>query len=88
MVGYALDNLVKQGVVAARQPGGPGAAPASASWSSAGAPHPDISTAAALREALLRPSSVAYSDSASGVYIETEMFKKLGIAEQMQGKAT
>ena len=35
---------------------------------------------------MLAAKSVAYSDSASGVYIERELFKKLGIAEQMQGK--
>ena len=31
--------------------------------------------------------SIAYSDSASGVYIERELFKKLGIAEQVKPKA-
>lgn len=86
MVGYALDNLVKQGVVL------PGSRVDLAQSGigvvvKAGAPHPDVSTVAALRDALLAAKSVAYSDSASGVYIETEMFKKMGIAEQMQGKA-
>ena len=36
---------------------------------------------------LLAAKSVAYSDSASGVYIQNEMFKKLGIEDQMRGKA-
>jgi molybdate transport system substrate-binding protein len=86
MVGYALGTLVQQGKVvpdsrvdlarsligaAVRQ----------------GAPHPDISSVDALRQALLNAKSVAYSDSASGVYIQNEMFKRMGIAEQMQGKA-
>jgi molybdate transport system substrate-binding protein len=53
----------------------------------AGAPAPDIFTAQALRDALLSAKSVAYSDSASGVYISTQMFAKLGVAEAMAGKA-
>ncbi len=53
----------------------------------AGAPAPDISTSSALRDSLLSATSVAYSDSASGVYISTQMFAKLGIAEAMASKA-
>jgi molybdate transport system substrate-binding protein len=52
-----------------------------------GAPKPDISSADALKRALLAAKSVAYSDSASGVYISTEMFGKLGITDQMKDKA-
>ena len=52
-----------------------------------GAPHPDISTVDGLRKALLAAKSVAYSDSASGVYIQTELFKRLGIEDAMAGKA-
>ena len=48
---------------------------------------PDISTVDALKRALLDAKSIAYSDSASGVYIEKELFPRLGIAEQMKGKA-
>jgi molybdate transport system substrate-binding protein len=53
----------------------------------AGAPRPDISSAAALKRALLAAKTIAYSDSASGVYVSTEMFKKLGIEAEMKGKA-
>jgi molybdate transport system substrate-binding protein len=53
----------------------------------AGAPVPDISTLAAFRKTLLAAKSVAYSDSASGVYIETELYKKLGIEDQMAKKS-
>jgi molybdate transport system substrate-binding protein len=53
----------------------------------AGARKPDISTAARFRQVLLDAKSIAYSDSASGVYIPTEMFRKLGIADQVAGKA-
>ena len=52
-----------------------------------GAPKPDISTVAALKQTLLNAKSIAYSASASGTYISTEMFKKLGIADQVKGKA-
>lgn len=51
-----------------------------------GAPAPDISTPAALRSALLAAKSVAWSDSASGVYIQTTMLDKLGVADQVRPK--
>jgi molybdate transport system substrate-binding protein len=53
----------------------------------AGAPKPDISTLDALKRTLLAAKSIAYSDSASGVYLSTELFPKLGIADQIKGKA-
>jgi molybdate transport system substrate-binding protein len=52
-----------------------------------GAPKPDISSADTLKRALLAAKSVAYSDSASGVYVSSEMFKKLGIENEMKDKA-
>ena len=52
-----------------------------------GAPKPDISSVEALERTLLAAKSIAYSDSASGVYIEKEMIPRLGIAEQLKGKA-
>ncbi len=86
MVGYALDKLVESGKVTAAD-----AVPLARSGIGVvvrqGASHPDISTPEALKQALLDAKSVAYSDSASGVYIEREMFKKLGIEDQMKGKA-
>ena len=86
MVGYALDDLVKQGKLTA----GSGVQLARSGIGvavRAGAPKPDIATPEALKAALLAATSVAYSDSASGVYISTEMFQRLGIAEAMAGKA-
>ena len=53
----------------------------------AGAPKPDISTVPALKQALLNAKSVAYSASASGTYLSSELFPKLGIAEQMDKTA-
>ena len=44
----------------------------------AGAPKPDISSALALRQALLKATSVAYSASVSGRYVSTELFQRLG----------
>ncbi len=52
-----------------------------------GAPKPDISTLDAFKRTLLAAKSIAYSDSASGVYLSTELFPKLGIADQLKGKS-
>ena len=54
----------------------------------AGAPHPDISTDAALVSALLPARSVAYSKiGASGIYF-AELIERLGIAAEINAKAT
>jgi molybdate transport system substrate-binding protein len=53
----------------------------------AGAHRPDIRTAAALRQALLEARSIAYSDSVSGLYVSTELFARLGIADQVRDKS-
>ena len=54
----------------------------------AGAPRPDISSEAALRKALLAARSVAYSRiGASGIYF-AELIRRLGIAEEINAKAT
>jgi molybdate transport system substrate-binding protein len=52
-----------------------------------GSPKPDISTVDSLRTTLLNAKSIAYSDSASGVYISTELFQRLGIAGQVTAKS-
>lgn len=48
-----------------------------------GTPKPDISTVAALTQTLLNAKSVAYSASASGTYLSTELFAKLGVQERL-----
>lgn len=53
----------------------------------AGAGTYDISSPEALKRALLAARSVAYSASASGRYVSTELFQRLGIAEEMKGKS-
>ena len=78
MVGYALDELIKQGKVD----------PASRVELAdsriglvvkEGAAKPAINTDAELKAVLSKAKSVAYSDSASGVYVEKQLFKKLGM---------
>lgn len=50
-----------------------------------GLPKPDVSTPEALKQAVLGAESVAYSSGPSGYYI-AELFKKLGIDEQVKEK--
>ncbi len=82
----SLDELIKEGRIAAdsRVPlarSGIGMAVR------AGARKPDISSVAALKRTLLEAKSIAYSASVSGVYLSTELFQQLGIADQMKGKS-
>ncbi len=86
MVGDALDKLMAEGKLAAGTKVVLADSPIACAVRR-GAPKPDISTTEGLRNAFLKANKVAYSDSASGVYIETQLMKKLGIVEQMQGKA-
>jgi molybdate transport system substrate-binding protein len=55
----------------------------------AGAPKPDISTAEALKQTLLKAKSIAYSEpsagGASGVYF-AKLLERMGIAESMKPK--
>jgi molybdate transport system substrate-binding protein len=53
----------------------------------AGAPKPDISTPDALKRTLLQAKSIAYSASVSGLYLSSELFQQLGIADQVLGKS-
>ncbi len=53
----------------------------------AGAPIPDIGTAEALKRTLLQAKSIAYSASVSGRYLTTELYHRLGIADQVMGKS-
>lgn len=85
MVGSALGKLVEEGKIV------PGsrvdlAQSAIGMVVRKGAPRPDISTVEGLKRALLDAKSIAYSDSASGVYISKELFQRLGIADQVKPK--
>jgi molybdate transport system substrate-binding protein len=49
----------------------------------AGATKPDLSSIDALRRTLLQAKSIAYSASVSGQYLTTELYQRLGIADQV-----
>jgi molybdate transport system substrate-binding protein len=86
MVGDALDRLVKDGKVVASSRTDLARALISAAVRT-GAPKPDISSVEAFKRALEGAKSIAYSDSASGVYIETVLYPKLGISEAIKAKS-
>ena len=46
-----------------------------------------VRTGAPRSGALLAAKSIAYSDCASGVYVSTELFKRLDIVDQVAGKS-
>src|SRR5260221_8865996 len=77
-----IDDFVKQRVLAGRidlARSGVGVAVR------AGASRPDISSAAALRSALLAPKSIVLSSGPSSVYLPT-LFQKMGIADELKPK--
>jgi len=86
MVGYALADLARQGKVVAGSSVDLVKSPIGVAVKS-GAPKPDIGSAEGVKRALLAARTIAYSDSASGVYVSTEMFARLGIADAMKDKA-
>jgi molybdate transport system substrate-binding protein len=53
----------------------------------AGSPVPDIGTAEALKRTLLQAKSIAYSASVSGRYLTTELYQRLGVADEVMGKS-
>jgi molybdate transport system substrate-binding protein len=53
----------------------------------ASAPKPDIGTVEALKRTLLAAKSIAYSASVSGQYLTTELYQRLGIAEEALSKS-
>ena len=53
----------------------------------AGDPEPDLSTLESFKHAMLTYGRIAYSASASGTYLSTELFPQLGIADEMSVKA-
>jgi len=53
----------------------------------AGSPRPDIGSVDALKHTLLQAKSIAYSASVSGLYLSTELFQRLGIADQIMRKS-
>ncbi len=84
MVGAALDKLIKAGKASDR-------VDIAHSWIGmavrAGAPVPAIGTVEEFKKTLLAAKSIAYSDSASGVYIGNTLFHRLGLAEQLAARS-
>ena len=86
MVGYALGGLIEQGKVRPESR-------VDLAWSRialavrAGAPKPDISSVENFRQALLAAKSIAYSDSASGMYLSSELFRRIGVYDRIKDKA-
>ena len=54
----------------------------------AGAPQPDISTEAAFRTTLLQAKSIVYSAAGASGLVFVELIQRLGVAEQVNAKAT
>jgi molybdate transport system substrate-binding protein len=52
-----------------------------------GAAKPDIGSVEAFKSTLLAAQSIAYSDSGSGTYLSTELFARLGVADQLAPKS-
>ncbi len=52
-----------------------------------GAPKPDISSVPAFKTALLNARSIAYSDSASGIYIREVLYPRLGLGDDVKAKS-
>src|SRR5258708_18167485 len=78
MVGYALGDLIKQGKVIADSRLDLVKSPIGIAVKS-GAPKPDISSAEAVKRALLAAKSGASSNSATGAYVSTATFAKIAI---------
>ena len=84
VAGPEIDEFIKQSKMAASSrvdlmKSGVGAAVR------AGAPKPDISSAEALKKAVLAAKTVGYSTGPSGVYMEA-LFERMGIAAQVKPK--
>jgi molybdate transport system substrate-binding protein len=52
-----------------------------------GSSRPNIRTVADLKRTLLNARSIAYAEGPGGVYLTTVLFPRLGIVEQIKGKA-
>jgi molybdate transport system substrate-binding protein len=85
MVGYALGGLIEKGQVRRESR-------VDLAWSrialavKAGAPKPDISTVENFKKALLGAKSIAHSDSASGVYLSTDLFRRIGVYDAIKDR--
>ncbi len=53
-----------------------------------GAPKPDVSSVEAFKQVVLKARSVAVPSSTSGIFLEKDVFPRLGIADKVKLKAT
>ena len=85
MVGWALDGLIEEGKAT---PNGRVDLAESRIGVAvrAGTEKPDISSVEKFKRAMLRAKSFGYSESASGIYVSTELFKLLGIEKDVMPK--
>jgi molybdate transport system substrate-binding protein len=54
----------------------------------AGTPKPDVSTVEAFKQVVLKAKTVAIPGSTSGIWLATDLFPRLGIADRINVKAT
>jgi molybdate transport system substrate-binding protein len=54
----------------------------------AGTPRPDVSTVEAFKQVLLKAKTVAIPGSTSGIWLTTDLFPRLGIADKINVKVT
>jgi molybdate transport system substrate-binding protein len=54
----------------------------------AGAPKPDVSTVEAFKQTLLKAKTIAVPGSTGGIWLTTNLFPRLGIAEKINVKVT
>jgi molybdate transport system substrate-binding protein len=85
-----IETMVKEGRIATGSPTKLAGSPVALAVK-AGAPRPDVSTPAALKQALLDAKSISYTDpaagGASGVYF-AQLIERLGIAKEVNAKNT
>ena len=86
VVSDALDKLIKDGKVVASGRSDLARSLIGAAVR-AGAPKPDISSIETFKKTLANATSIAYSDSASGVYIETVLYKRLDVSDEIRAKS-
>ena len=53
-----------------------------------GSPKPDVSTVEAFKQVLLKAKTVAVPGSTSGIWLMSDLFPRLGLAEKINAKAT
>lgn len=86
MVSSALDKLIKNGQVDPKSRVDLGKSYIAMAIRH-GDPKPDISTMEAFKQTLINAKSIAYSDSASGVYLSRVLFNQMHIADRLQSKS-